>query len=578
MITTLSDFATHERDTYKTLKAAAEKSLGDAQTALAQAQKDHEAARNDFAKLEQEADGLRKDLAIIPMPADGQALLDQLEQHIVGMREKQAEILDAEDAMAAADAKVKRARTELDRATARLAEAEKKLKEAQDRNERLAGWAEQLKKPPLDTLPTDADAALNTAPHNKTFTDAKKRVEDDIPKDLRDRAHERGLQQRKRRAAVEAAVASAEVKRLAEQNAALGAAPQAWLKARGEFDAAEAGLKDYMTATRERLDLAGGLLSRIATALPLTLAEKDHIVDATLVARGTAAAALEKARDDKLAKVEEKRAAVEEAILAALAKDPTSDSSQDNAVKNAKKELADAEKELADTNKVLALSALEKARDDAAAEKDKKQDALNAAVAASQDPNNDPAVAAAKDALKIADDKSTAAKKTFDDAAKVRTDAKKAVDDRQKDVDDAIAAAKAKVPPVNPDTDPKVKDARTALEKAKNELAKAERPLIPISGDLDAWEAAIPDSSWRMLVDREEAERLLTDLAGAKPADLLQAVKDKEAALVGALDTVARSVRSMAFLEDAVAERTALRTRAAGAAPARLLSAIRGDS
>lgn len=574
MISTLLEFATQERDTYKAFKAAAEKALGQAQADLAAAQKQHEDARKDFAKLEQEADGLRKDLAVIPMPADGQALLAQLEQHIIGMRKKHADILDAEDTMATVNARVKRARTELDRATARLAEAETKLKAAKDRNLRLAGWAEQLKKPPLDTLPADADGALK----GQTYTDAKKRVEDDIPKDLRDRAHERGVQQRKRRAAVDAALASAETKRLAEQNAALGATPQAWLKARADFDAAEAALKDYMTATRERLDLARGLLNRIATDLPLTLAEKDHIVDVTLVARGTAAAALEKARDDKRAKVEDKGVAVEEAILAALAKDPTSDPDQDNAVKNAKKDLADAEKELADANKVVGVSALEKARDNAADDRAKKQKAHDDALAAAGGNVNDPAVKAAEDELTAADTKSTAAKKAFDDAAKARADAKKAVDDKQKDVDDAVAAAKAKVPPVNPDTDPTVKAARAALEKAENELAKAERALIPISGDLDAWEAAIPDPTWRMLVDLEEAERILTDLAAIKPADRLQAVKDKEAALVATLDAVARSARTLAFLEDSVAERMAWATRAAGAAPARLLSAIRGDS
>src|SRR5947199_444885 len=107
MATTLLDFAKQEHDTYATLKTNADKALAEAQTVLTQAQRTRDEATRTLGALEQEVGDIRKKLAGIPLPADGQALLVELEQHMIDMRAAHATILDGEDAAADADARVK---------------------------------------------------------------------------------------------------------------------------------------------------------------------------------------------------------------------------------------------------------------------------------------------------------------------------------------------------------------------------------------------------------------------------------------------------------------------------------------
>jgi hypothetical protein len=574
MATTLHDFATQERDTYAALRTKADEALAKAQTALTGAQTRREEATKALATLEQEVGDIRKKLGEIPSPADGHALLVDLEERMIGVRTRQAAILDAEEDVAGADAQVKSVRAGLAVAVARLAEAASALETAKARATRLADWTTALGKPPLSDLPGDADAALNSPPRNEAFTKARQRIQEDIPQPLRDRARERGTQARQRLKVRSDAAASAETARLAEWNKTVGATPQALEKAQREFDAAEAALRDYLTRGRERYQLAAGLLSRIVSALPLTPAEKDRIADPLVAARATAALALEKARDTAQVALEAKQLALDDATSAALASAPTANPDDDGAVKAAKTERDKAKEDLDKANAALATSALQKARDDTAkeaADKQKASDDIQGSAATQEE--KDSAADAAQQAQARADE----ARKAFEDATKARDDAKAAVPTREKELKDARTAAAAKVPPVDPESDPAVKDARTALALAKNELAKAERRLITIGGGLDVWEAAVLDTSWRMLADFDEAERILTDLKDSKPSDLLKAVKDTEAALVAARESTTKSARALVVLEGDAAERRARLEQAREAAPARFLSALRGD-
>jgi hypothetical protein len=118
----------------------------------------------------------------------------------------------------------------------------------------------------------------------------------------------------------------------------------------------------------------------------------------------------------------------------------------------------------------------------------------------------------------------------------------------------------------------------TATTAYKNAIASFAAAASPNKADLDQWEAVIPDSAWKVLLDFEEADAALTELSTVDPAALALAMGSAENDYTTAL-TAAEVARRKA---DAIGDAIGLcqeRLAAAQAALAnRLPSAIRGDS
>jgi hypothetical protein len=130
----------------------------------------------------------------------------------------------------------------------------------------------------------------------------------------------------------------------------------------------------------------------------------------------------------------------------------------------------------------------------------------------------------------------------------------------------------------DPETDPAVITAGVDLTNAKNDLEDAEGDYMdsPL-GTLDAWEAAVPDSTWRLFEQFEQAQDTLKALKTTTAAAVKTAFETAESDYVAAQ---LKADASAAVLSQLVAEREARAAREAGArqaASARLFSALRGD-
>lgn len=113
-------------------------------------------------------------------------------------------------------------------------------------------------------------------------------------------------------------------------------------------------------------------------------------------------------------------------------------------------------------------------------------------------------------------------------------------------------------------------NARTAWEQAGIDYSPALR------NDLNTWEAAVPDATWRLLSDFEEAHATLLSLA-ADPGTLRSALTQAETNLAAALDNVDNSEVDLRARETAAARRaTTVRLEIDLARPA-LFGALRGD-
>jgi hypothetical protein len=513
-VTTLGALATQQRDDAKAARDSALEALRTAQQESGSARQALDDATAEFAALAKQAADIRKQLAVVPTPADGDVLLAALERTIIDIRLTQTKILKAEADVAVSRAKVERAGADLAGATTRFDEAEAGLADAEQRSNQRADFKAKRAEPPLATIRTDADAALNTPPNNKPFLDAQARIEADIPQDLRERALQRRQLAVDILTAVRESVPKAQDAYLAELDKNGGLSGKAE-KARVTLQRTEAKLRAFDTLAKSWFDRASSMLARVADKQndPLTPAQAARIKD--LETAGKPGTVKEKARDDAFGKVMEKEAALEATRLAALAKN-VADPATDPDVINAQQAL--------DTERT-ALSALETAW----VEKQKDRDTARATVAA-----------------------------------------------KQKALDEAVQKALANK--VDPDTDADVAAARTALASAETALDTAEAAYRSSDkGALDAWEAAVPDTAWQHLFDFEEAQRLLTLVKDTDPDALEAAIDTDEAALANALSGADASASTLRRL-DAERQRRAPLVEAVNAAATRLLfSALRGD-
>jgi hypothetical protein len=114
---------------------------------------------------------------------------------------------------------------------------------------------------------------------------------------------------------------------------------------------------------------------------------------------------------------------------------------------------------------------------------------------------------------------------------KARDDAQAAVDTAQAALDAAIVKALSTDPDTDPPTVTAVTDAQSALDLAVGALTTAAGDFSAEErAGLDKWEAAVPESTWRLAVDLEEAVAALVELKDTDPATLAPAVQTAESA------------------------------------------------
>ena len=510
--TTILAYATKRRDDAKDAVAAAQQKLVAAQASFGAGNEEAATATKTFAELEAKAAEIRKKLSTVPTPADGAALLAALEETIIRMRGAQGAAQAAQARLSSMRADSDAAQTDLTAVSTRLTVAEAALKQAKLDGKRRDGWVAALGANPLAKTNTDADKALKAKP----FTDAKTRVENDIPAKLLARADQRRTAQSARLTVVDdAAQAAAEAAQAErEKNGGLAAkAAVLWSR----FLKLEASVGSFVSLAKERFDQAQTLLAQVKddTRAPLTAEQSARINDAALKASREAAADEEKALDAKLKALEDARAALAAAILAARAanKDPETE----KPVTDAKKAVTKAEGDF-------------KTLDDAWRDKER---ALKAAFAK--------------------------------------------VEEKRAAVTQAIQKAIAAKKDPNKDAD---------VTKAKNELTKAQTDLETARNDyrasthgiLHAWQAAVPDATWRLLDDYEEATSTLQALKASDPAALATDLQTAEGNYVAAqLAADASSHVSEAIAAEQV-QRSAQQKSARQAAAAGLFSALRGDN
>jgi hypothetical protein len=359
------------------------------------------------------------------------------------------------------------------------------------------------------------DTAATTLLAGPAFTQAKARITADIPAKLLARAEER-------RAAEAARIESAETKTkaaagavVAEHIAKGGLSVQATdqLQAFAEIESATG---EFVTSGATRFAQAQALLADVATPenSPLTAEQSERINDASLKASREAAADEEKAVEDKRKALEAKQAILDDAIVAAKADPEDATKAQD----------------------VI----------DAQGEVDTAQTAF--------DTENDAWLDNLKDYEAAISD----------------------VEDKQKALN--LARQNAIARKVDPETDPAVMAAKPLLAAAELALKTAEDAYkASPHGILHAWEAAVPDATWRLFEQYEQAQETLTALKNS-PATSVQSTLDT--AQTAYVTAQLNADASTSVLSQLVAEQELRATRDAGmrqAASARLFSALRGD-
>jgi hypothetical protein len=125
--------------------------------------------------------------------------------------------------------------------------------------------------------------------------------------------------------------------------------------------------------------------------------------------------------------------------------------------------------------------------------------------------------------------------------------------------------------------DPQIAAKRAAVQTAQKKFSD-DLAAFAAKGDLDRWEAAIPDGAWNVLLQYLEAVAAVTDLKTTDPAALATAMDTAENDYAQALGLAEAADRRADFLNDAATFQQSLLTSARSTVAARLPSAVRGDS
>ena len=319
-------------------KAAADLAATNAQAAvtlnqdkLETARKQLSAGNSELAALLQANATVRTAIGAAVTPADVDALKPQLANSIAAIRAKQAELVELESTVDATQTTLNDANAEVALALSRLSTVNAALQEATQAQASRTKLRDAIATGPLKTMPADAAAALAAKP----FTDAKARIEADLPTELRDCAAERANVVLKRLENVD---------RLLKENATAGGQATT-------FQLADQKFRDYGLNARDRFDQAIALATRVGDALqnPLTEAERAaiHTTDPALLAKRTAGAAACKEVATAQIQVDLLQTDVAIARFHALQNDIDADPELDAGVKSAQTALTTAEGTLA---------------------------------------------------------------------------------------------------------------------------------------------------------------------------------------------------------------------------------------
>ena len=189
------------------------------------------------------------------------------------------------------------------------------------------------------------------------------------------------------------------------------------------------------------------------------------------------------------------------------------------------------------------------------------------------------AVAAAQRQLGEAQSAIAAESRNLARATGAFSDLNKQADVAAKQAALAVATQSAIVARIDPEIDANVIAARTALTEAENALKIAEDNYKQSDhGVLHAWEAAVPETSWLLLADYEEARRALNDLKASDPAKLKSDLDQAEADFVEAKLKADASSNVMEQLASEQTRRAGRRQSARQNHAQRLFGALRGDN
>lgn len=548
------------------IQAAAQNNLTAAQWAQQAANKQLAVDLNALDKVIADIAKKQAQLAATTVPADAAALLAEITAKIIQQRGFQGKVLDDRDELDAAQISQDAANATLARIQAKLSNIQAKIDQAKID----AAQRETLKKAvttaPLSTLKTDAAAFGNAVAAN-----ALKGLKQNFPQDIIDIAGQRYQQRTLRLSNLQAALDDAQT-HLGDELGTNGGVQGVASQKLAEFQRAQDEFARYVATAANRYDKARAVMQALeAIALNpapgiLTQAEYDQLVLDANAKPG--AAAIGKA--DPL----------DQTVLDAV---KTAVDDQATAAQKAALQLV-AEQDLA--AKVLAAAqAADKAAAPDATPTDvaDAQDTANAVVAAQA-----AAALAAKnkgDADKAAAKSAAAAKVAMDTAApKARTVGVclDVVFQAQDGLDTQILAQiKADVDLL--DSDPAIAAKRAAITLAiasyKAAIASFSAAASDNKGDLDNWQAIIPDAAWKVLLDYEEGLAALNELGTlVDPAKLIADMDAAEDDYTAALDVAEKAQRRIDGFNDAIGLRGLRLASAQAAITARLPSAIRGDS
>src|SRR5262245_42384320 len=169
----LLDFATQERDLYKTARDNAQTHLGAANTSLKGARTQLSAALAQLQQLEEQIAAARAKLAVTTVPSNAAELLEELASLTLQHRQKQSVVLDAQAALGAAQAAVASAQSKLELAARRLADAEARRQKAIQENSRREDLKANVGQAPLVDLRTTATDVLSGGGGSTLYADAQ---------------------------------------------------------------------------------------------------------------------------------------------------------------------------------------------------------------------------------------------------------------------------------------------------------------------------------------------------------------------------------------------------------------------
>jgi hypothetical protein len=129
-------------------------------------------------------------------------------------------------------------------------------------------------------------------------------------------------------------------------------------------------------------------------------------------------------------------------------------------------------------------------------------------------------------------------------------------------------------------TDSTLKALRNAVVNAQKDFTTSRSALVT-SGDkklLDEWEIIVQDTVWQKFLEYADAQATLAELQSTDPANLVSDLDAAEDAYAAAIVKAGKAQRRVDAYSDVVQLRAKRAEVSAAALPARLFSAVRGDS